>query len=65
MSDTPKEPAAARLSTHRKVAERYDVSTKTIDRWVSAGILERPIYIRGRKYHREGVEPRRDNSTHG
>ena len=44
----------------RTYAEKKGVSTKTLDRWVEAGILQPPKIIRGRKYQNRNVEPRRD-----
>ena len=44
----------------RKLAERYDICTKTVDRWVETGILPDPVRIRGRKYWPADTEPRRD-----
>jgi predicted DNA-binding transcriptional regulator AlpA len=32
------------------VADRYGVSDRTIDRWVDAGDLPKPVYIQGRRY---------------
>ena len=32
------------------VADRYGVSDRTIDRWVEASVLPKPVYINGRRY---------------
>ena len=32
------------------VCNRYDISERTIDRWVETQILPTPVYIRGRRY---------------
>jgi predicted DNA-binding transcriptional regulator AlpA len=34
----------------RMVRARYDVCTKTIDRWIAAGTLPEPVRIRSRRY---------------
>ena len=34
----------------RAVCARYGVSDRTIDRWVEAGELPKPMYIQGRRY---------------
>jgi predicted site-specific integrase-resolvase len=39
-----------RKVTARMLCQRYGVVTKTIDRWVAAGILPRPTYINGYRY---------------
>jgi hypothetical protein len=62
MPDPTKSPTP-QLETHRKIAERYNVSTRTIDRWSENGILPEPVRIRGRKYWPGDVQPRRDGET--
>jgi hypothetical protein len=47
----------------RAHAERHGVSTRTLDRWVKAGILPPPDVINGRKYADPAVAPRRDPAT--
>jgi hypothetical protein len=45
------------LITHSGAARWRGVCTKTIDRWVEKGILARPEYVNGRKYHHvENIE---------
>jgi len=44
----------------RRYAERRGVSTRTLDRWVAAGILPAPEYINKRKYIDPDIEPRQD-----
>jgi len=44
----------------RQYAERRGVSTRTLDRWVAAGILPEPDRINGRKYIDPKIEPRAD-----
>ena len=44
----------------RIVAERHNVSTKTLDRWVARGIFPAPERIRERKYGDLNAEPRID-----
>ena len=34
----------------RAVCARYGISDRTVDRWVEAGVLPKPIYINGRRY---------------
>jgi MerR family regulatory protein len=41
-----------------KKAERLGVSTRTLKRWIDAGILEQPRRINGRLYHRVRALPR-------
>jgi hypothetical protein len=43
-------------------AKRHGVSTKTLDRWVKAGIVDPPEYINGRKYGDPDSSPRRDKA---
>jgi hypothetical protein len=50
------------LEAWRKYAERHDVSTRTLDRWVEDGVLPEPKRIRNRKYMDPNTEPRRDNA---
>ena len=42
----------------RRFAERWGVSTRTIDRWVQNGLLEEPEVINGRAYFRADAHPR-------
>jgi hypothetical protein len=44
----------------RKKAERHGVSPRTLDRWVTKGIIDPPEYINGRKYGTSAEEPRLD-----
>ena len=60
MPDPTKDPPTAHLETHRRIAERFDVSTRTIDRWSEDGVLPEPVRIRGHKYWPSDVKPRRD-----
>ena len=32
------------------LCDRYDRSSRTIDRWVESGVLPRPIYIQKQRY---------------
>jgi DNA-binding transcriptional MerR regulator len=52
-----------KLEAWRKYAERYGVTTRTLDRWVEDGILPEPERIRGRKYLSSDTEPRRDTDA--
>jgi predicted site-specific integrase-resolvase len=47
----------------RRFAERWGVSTKTIDRWVHDGLLEEPEIINGRAYFRTDAPPRGTRAT--
>jgi hypothetical protein len=50
-----------RLESNRAFAERHGVSTRTIDRWVKAGVLPRPTaVINGRKYWAPHITPKLD-----
>jgi hypothetical protein len=62
MSDPTKAPSP-QLETHRAIAQRFNVSTRTIDRWSEDGILPEPIRIKTRKYWPIDVEPRRDGGA--
>jgi hypothetical protein len=44
----------------KKKALRHGVSTRTLDRWVVAGIIAKPVIINGRKYGDAEEEPRID-----
>jgi hypothetical protein len=50
-------PRARRLESKRKKADRYSVSTKTVDRWVKQRILKPPIKINNRDYFDADDEP--------
>jgi hypothetical protein len=39
-----------RKLTSRMLCERYNVVTRTIDRWTAAGILPQPLIINGYRY---------------
>jgi predicted DNA-binding transcriptional regulator AlpA len=55
MSNTPD-----RLVPTRTVCARYDIVDRTVDRWVEAGELPPPVYIRGRRYWPEKALDARD-----
>ena len=46
----------------RAVCARYGVSDRTIDRWVEAGELPKPMYIQGRRYWDESELAQRDEA---
>jgi hypothetical protein len=51
----------------RSICARYDVTSRTIDRWLQAGVLPLPIRIRNRRYWRESdlvQSERKGMSTH-
>jgi hypothetical protein len=52
---TPAVDGKPKLLPKRQVAERYSVSTRTVDRWVADLKLgfARPVVIRGRAYFTE------------
>ena len=50
MSDIAENIEQVSLVPKRKLAEKFGVCMKTIDRWVEAEILEKPIVINGRHY---------------
>ena len=39
-----------RMLPTRSVCERYNISDRTVDRWVENGILSRPLRINGLRY---------------
>ena len=43
------------------VARRLRVSVRTVERWIKAGILDPPMQVNGRNYHRVGVMPKTDD----
>ena len=61
MSNSNQKVAPQARESHRRFAERRGVSTKTLDRWVEAGILPEPERIRKRKYWDPNTEPRHDD----
>jgi hypothetical protein len=52
-----------RKLSHSQKADQQGVSTRTLDRWIAAGIIDAPIYINGRKYHDEDSQPRQDEAA--
>ena len=46
-------------TTH--VARRLRVSVRTVERWIKAAILEPPMKVNRRNYHRVGVMPKTDD----
>jgi hypothetical protein len=52
-----------RRESWRARAERLGVSTRTLDRWVAAKIIDPPEYINGRKYGDADAVPRRDSEA--
>lgn len=49
MSSDPKD----RMLPTRLVCERYNITDRTVDRWLASGILPPPIRINGLRYWRE------------
>jgi hypothetical protein len=52
-------PTGILLST-RKMADKFSVCMRTIDRWVEAEILPPPKRVRGRRFWPSDTEPRLD-----
>jgi predicted DNA-binding transcriptional regulator AlpA len=52
----------SKLLHMRAICARYGVSDRTIDRWVEAGELPKPVYIQGRRYWDESELARRDEA---
>jgi DNA-binding transcriptional MerR regulator len=49
-----------RMLPMRLVRERYNISDRTVDRWLESGILPPPIRINGLRYWREKDLARRE-----
>jgi hypothetical protein len=60
MPKSETQPATGVMLPTRKLAERYDVTVRTIERWVETGVLAAPQRINGRRYWPEGTTPRTD-----
>jgi len=54
------EPTRKRKLNTRLLSARYGVSTRTVDRWVAAGILPEPMRINRLKYWDEDEVEQRD-----
>jgi len=50
-----------RKLSHTQKAAQQGISTRTLDRWIEAGIIDQPEYVNGRKYHAEDAQPREDS----
>jgi len=57
---TEKRKRSKRRAPWRKVAERFGISVKTLDRWARRGIVDPPVKINKRKYGDPDAEPRLD-----
>jgi hypothetical protein len=42
------------LIPHTQRARQFGICTKTLDEWARLGIVDPPVRINGRKYHRPG-----------
>ena len=51
------------LDRTRTIAERHQVSIRTVERWTDAGILPQPLRIRGRKFWPAGTTAKLDDAT--
>jgi hypothetical protein len=54
-----------RKLTSRMLCERYNVVTRTIDRWTAAGILPQPLVINGYRYWDEAEVEQRERERMG
>jgi predicted DNA-binding transcriptional regulator AlpA len=59
MSDSQK------LLPLRAMVERYSVTERTIDRWLTSGILPEPLRINGIRYWRLGELEQRERARMG
>ena len=59
-TETASTPPTAEREPQSAYARRRGVSSKTIDRWTTAGRLPPPERINGRKYRDPRIEPDRD-----
>jgi predicted site-specific integrase-resolvase len=50
----------SRRLTARLVAEKYNVCTETVGRWVKTGVISEPIWINGNRYWDESDLEQRD-----
>jgi hypothetical protein len=61
--DKPPQPSpVTSLETARSVARRLDRSVRTVDRYVSVGILPAPVKIRGKRFWAAGIMPKIDTA---
>jgi DNA-binding transcriptional MerR regulator len=49
----------------RSVCERYNISDRTVDRWLESGILPPPVRINGLRYWRQRELEQREASLSG
>jgi predicted DNA-binding transcriptional regulator AlpA len=60
-----------RMLPTRSVCERYNISDRTVDRWLQNGILPSPVRINGLRYWRQHELEQRerefpyDHASHG
>jgi hypothetical protein len=57
---TKKAKRSKRRKSWPQLAQQHGVSTRTLDRWVSDGVVDPPEYINGRKYGNPDQSPRLD-----
>jgi hypothetical protein len=68
MSHRNRDPAAderqaTSLDPTRVVAQRHQVSIRTVERWTDAGILPPPLRINGRKFWPAGTRAKIDTAA--
>ena len=47
--------------SRRRTSRGGSLSVRTVERWIKAGILDPPMQVNGRNYHRVGVMPKTDD----
>jgi MerR HTH family regulatory protein len=57
---TKKKSGPMRQLSTRRLAEKFDVSMRTIDRWIERGIIPPGKRIRGRRFWPDDTEPKYD-----
>jgi hypothetical protein len=60
LDQQPQENLGKRRESWPAKARRLGVTLRTLDRWVTKGLISPPEYIRGRKYGSPDEEPKLD-----
>jgi predicted site-specific integrase-resolvase len=55
--------AGKKLLPTRIICARYEIVDRTVDRWVSRGVLPAPLWINGRRYWDEQELERRERDV--